>query len=152
MISVHVHEVLAQKGTDVLTANVGDTVYDSIARMVDLNVGSILVVDGNEVAGIFTERDYLRRIVLEGRTSKTTRVEEVMTADVIVVPPTQTVSECLAIMTEAKCRHLPVVEDGILAGIISIGDCAKEVSRAAVSEITHLESYIQTYLMGRYPA
>lgn len=152
MMNVHVHNVLDHKGTDVLTANVGETVYDCIARMVDLNVGSILVVDGDEVAGIFTERDYLRRIVLEGRTSKTTRVEEVMTKDVIAVPLTHTVNECLAIMTEAKCRHLPVVEDGALVGIISIGDCAKEVSRAAVHEITHLESYIQTYLMGRYPA
>src|SRR6056297_1570367 len=151
-MEITVETILREKGTEVLTTDPQSTVFDAIARMVDHNVGSILVIDGDEVEGIFTERDYLRRIVLEGRTSKTTRVEEVMTADVIVVPPTQTVSECLAIMTEAKCRHLPVVEDGILVGMISIGDCAKEVSRAAVNEITHLESYIQTYLMGRYPA
>ena len=150
-MTVQVKDILSAKGTDVVTAQPQEKVYDCIRRMVDHNVGSILIIDGDSVAGIFTERDYLRRVVLEGRTSKTTRVEEIMTRDVIAVPPTKTVNECMAIMTEVKCRHLPVVDNGALAGIISIGDCAKEVSRAAVAEITHLESYIQSYLMGRYP-
>lgn len=151
-IQVQVKDILEAKGREVVTAAPDETVYDCIDRMVDRNVGSILIVDGENVAGIFTERDYLRRIALEGRTSKTTRVAEVMTADVMAVPPTHTVNECMAIMTEAKCRHLPVVEDSVLLGVISIGDCVKEVSRAALAEVNQLESYIQTYIMGRYPA
>jgi CBS domain-containing protein len=145
--------LLDRKGTDVVAARPHETVYACIDRMVDHNVGSILVVDDDgRVVGIFTERDYLRRIALEGRTSRTTRVDAVMTRDVIAVSPAHTVDECLSIMTEAKCRHLPVVSEGSLLGIVSIGDCVKQRSRAALAEVDHLESYIQTFIMGRYPA
>ena len=147
-MKITVEEILRQKGTDVLTTDPNSTVFDAIARMVDHNVGSILVTDDGEIEGIFTERDYLRRIVLEGRTSKTTRVEEVMTKDVVWVDPSYTADECMALMTEHKCRHLPVLSDDDLSGIISIGDCVKQVSRTARSRVAELEKYIS----GRYPA
>jgi CBS domain-containing protein len=146
-MKITVETILREKGTDVLTTDPESTVFDAIARMVDLNVGSILVMDDGEVEGIFTERDYLRQIVLEGRTSKTTRVEEVMTTDVVWVDPSYTADECMALMTEHKCRHLPVLQDGDLTGIISIGDCVKQVSRTARSRVEELEKYIS----GRYP-
>jgi CBS domain-containing protein len=147
-MKITVEEILRQKGTEVLTTDPNSTVFDAIARMVDHNVGSILVTDDGEIEGIFTERDYLRRIVLEGRTSKTTRVEEVMTKDVVWVDLSYTADECMALMTEHKCRHLPVLSDDDLAGIISIGDCVKQVSRTARSRVEELEKYIS----GRYPA
>jgi CBS domain-containing protein len=116
--------------------------------MVQHNVGSILVMDHSEIAGIFTERDYLRRIALRGRTSRTTRVEEVMTTDVIRVKPDTSVEQCMQIMTAHKCRHLPVVDDDELVGIISIGDCVKQISHDAQSEANSLKAYIK----GQYPA
>jgi len=142
-----VHRILQRKGTDVLTTQPSVTVYDAIEQMVDHNVGSILVVDGETIAGIFTERDYLRRIVLRGRTSRTTRIAEVMTQEVVTVAPTDMVEECLSIMTEKKCRHLPVVDDGSLVGIVSIGDCVKQLSQAAQARAEELEDYIS----GAYP-
>ena len=147
-MEITVEEILRQKGTEVLTTDPNSTVFDAIARMVDHNVGSILVTDDGEIEGIFTERDYLRRIVLEGRTSKTTHVEEVMTTDVVWVDPNYTADECMALMTEHKCRHLPVLSDDALTGIISIGDCVKQVSRTARSRVEELQKYIS----GRYPA
>ena len=147
-MEVTVQKILRQKGTEVLTADPSSTVYDAIARMVDHNVGSILVVQDGDIEGIFTERDYLRRIVLEGRTSKTTRVDEIMTTDVVWVDPSYTADECMALMTEHKCRHLPVLKDNELAGIISIGDCVKQVSRTARSRVQELQKYIS----GQYPA
>ncbi len=147
-MKITVQEILRRKGTEVLTTDPSSTVFDAIAHMVDQNVGSILVTEDGEIEGIFTERDYLRQIVLEGRTSKTTRVEEVMTSDVVWVDPSYTADECMALMTEHKCRHLPVLDDGELTGIISIGDCVKEVSRTARSRVEELEKYIS----GRYPA
>jgi len=154
--TARVQNILEQKGTDVLTIRPDATVYRAIERMVSANVGSIIVLDASgkrgPIAGIFTERDYLRRIVLEGRTSPTTRVDEVMTTEVLVVAPETTVQQCMALMTEAKCRHLPVVSDDELQGIVSIGDCVREVSREAKLEVAHLQSYIQSVVMGRYPA
>ena len=147
-MEVTVQKILRQKGTEVLTTDPSSTVYDAIARMVDHNVGSILVVQDGDIEGIFTERDYLRRIVLEGRTSKTTRVDEIMTTDVVWVDPSYTADECMALMTEHKCRHLPVLKDNELAGIISIGDCVKQVSRTARSRVEELQKYIS----GQYPA
>lgn len=147
-MKITVEKILREKGTEVLTTTPSSTVFDAIARMVDQNVGSVLVMADGEIEGIFTERDYLRRIVLEGRTSKTTRVEEVMSTDVVWVDPSYTADECMALMTEHKCRHLPVLVDGDLAGIVSIGDCVKQVSRTARSRVEELEKYIS----GRYPA
>lgn len=147
-METRVSDILRHKGHDVVTGAPTDTVLECIATMVQHNVGSMLIMDDNQIAGIFTERDYLRRIALQGRTSRSTRVEEVMTKDVLYVEPDHTIDECLQIMTTHKCRHLPVVTDGQLDGIVSIGDCVKQVSRDAQSEAHTLKAYIT----GKYPA
>ena len=143
-----ISSILSHKGDDVVTITSGATVYDTIDKMVDHNVGAIVVTDDEgALQGIFTERDYLRRIVLQGRTSKTTNVEDVMTRDVICATPNHTVDDCMAMMTEKKCRHLPVLRDDRLAGIISLGDCVKVMLRAKKDEVRDLQHFIS----GGYP-
>lgn len=148
IMNTRVSDILRNKGHEVVTTSPEATVFECIATMVEHNVGSIVVTEGSDVSGIFTERDYLRRIVLQGRTSKTTRVDEVMTSDVITVTPDHTVEKCMSIMTAHKCRHLPVIDDGTLTGIVSIGDCVKQVSRDAQAEAETLKAYVT----GKYPA
>ena len=143
-MSTPVSSILSRKGDWVITIEPNATVFDTISRMVEHNVGAICVVQGGELVGIFTERDYLRRIILQGRASKTTRVEEVMTKDVVCATPDHTADDCMALMTEKRIRHLPVVEQGHVIGVISIGD----VVRAAIDDrdfhIQQLENYIAT--------
>lgn len=132
---------------DVLTTPPSATVYECIERMVDRDVGSIVVMDGKHLAGIFTERDYMRNIALKGRSSKTTEVQEVMTSDLATVSPDKPLDECLTIMTKLRCRHLPVVnDDEDLVGIISIGDCVKKIVDTAELEAARLQQYVtRTY-------
>ena len=147
-MTTRVADILRHKGSRVVTTSPETTVYDAIAKMVENNVGSILITDGDALAGIFTERDYLRRIILQGRTSKTTHIEEVMTADVIRAAPEATLKECMGAMTERRCRHLPVVDDGTLVGIISLGDCVKALLKKTEARVENLTAYIT----GQYPA
>ncbi len=147
-MKTRVRDLLKEKGIEVLTTPPDVTVFDTIEKMVDRNVGSIVVMEGARLVGIFTERDYLRRIVLQGRSSKTTELSEVMTKNVITVEYDATVDQCMTIMTEKKLRHLPVVEDGALCGIISIGDCVRHLSKEAQAEVEDLKNYIS----GQYPA
>lgn len=142
-----VSDLLRVKGRDVHTIESRASVLDAVRRMVDRNVGSLLVLDGEEIAGIITERDYLREIVLKGRTSRDTRVEAIMTKEVIVVGPEDTVEGCMAVMTEKRVRHLPVLRDGALEGLISIGDVVRQLSQDQRAEIRYLTDYIT----GRYP-
>lgn len=139
--------VLTAKGAQVHTIGPNDTVFDAVKKMVEVNSGSLLVTEGKEVRGIITERDYLRRIVLEGRTSKTTQVREIMTGQVVVVQPTTAVEEAMAIMTDRHIRHLPVVDKGGLCGIVSIGDLVKQISQDRKFEVQYLTHYIS----GKYP-
>lgn len=143
-----ISDVLARKGARVHTIAPTDTVFDAVKRMVELNTGSLLVVDGQGVRGIITERDYLRRIVLEGRTSKATRVAEIMTERVVVVEPGTDVQDAMAIMTDRHIRHLPVLDGDDLVGIVSIGDLVKQVSQDRKYEI----QYLTDYITGKYPA
>ena len=143
-----ISEVLARKGNHVITAELDDTVYEAITRMSANKVGSVLVVLGNQVCGVFTERDYLRRVVLHGRTSKTTRVEEVMQRSVVFVHPRRTIMEAMDMMTKARCRHMPVVQDGKLVGLVSMGDCVKRLIETQREKVRHLRAYIS----GAYPA
>lgn len=147
-MKVRVADILNRKGHDVVSTGTSSTVYEAIAKMVDQNVGSILILDEGRLCGIFTERDYLRRIILQGRSSKTTNIEDVMTPDVFGVDPSYTVDECMAIMTEKKCRHLPVMENDQLVGVISIGDCVRELSANAQARV----QYLTDYITGKYPA
>jgi CBS domain-containing protein len=142
-----VAEILNSKGSAVHSIRSDATVYDAVKAMVAHNVGSLLVTEGEDVKGILTERDYLREIVLKGRTSRETLVREVMSTEVIVVEPDRTVEDCMAIMTGRRIRHLPVVNAGKLVGIVSIGDLVKQ--RAAEREVEI--RYLTDYITGKYP-
>lgn len=143
-----VSDVLAHKATDVLTIGIDATVFEAIGKMEERNVGSIVILDDfGELAGIFTERDYLRRIVLQNRTSKTTRVGEVMSNEVITAPADFPIEKCMDIMTEERIRHIPVIDKGRMIGIVSIGDLVKHLCQERSHEIKNLTDYIT----GRYP-
>jgi CBS domain-containing protein len=132
----------------VLTTEPTATVFECIDRMVDRDVGSIVVMDGEAIAGIFTERDYMRNIALKGRSSKETEVQTVMTTDVATVAPDEPLADCLRLMTELRCRNLPVTdEEGELVGLVSIGDGVKRVVKTAEAETARLQQYIS----GSYP-
>ena len=133
----------------VLTTEPSATVFECIGRMVDRDVGSIVVMEGETIVGIFTERDYMQSIALKGRSSDETEVREVMTSDVATVHPEDSLVDCLQLMTELRCRHLPVVDDdGELVGLVSIGDGVKEVIETAKRETDRL----QRYITGQYSA
>jgi CBS domain-containing protein len=137
-----VSEILRKKGTDVLKIEAAATVFDAIKRIVELNVGSILVTEGDQVVGIMTERDYLRKVAVHGRTSHDTTVGEIMSSPLVYVTPQTTIDESMAIMTDRRIRHLPVVEDDDVVGIISIGDVVKFQSNEQSFQIKYLTEYI----------
>ena len=120
----------------------GDSVLDALQRMAEKRIGALLVMEGETIVGIVTERDYARKIALLGRTSAATLVRDVMTADVMYVRPTQTSQECMALMTENRLRHLPVVDGARLVGLISIGDLVKDIISEQQFMIEQLEHYI----------
>jgi CBS domain-containing protein len=138
-----VRQILAGKA-GVHTVSPDDTIFDALRLMADKNVGAVLVLSGGEIAGIVSERDYARKVVLLGRTSKTTPVREIMTTDVISVEPGWTADQCMALMTDRRIRHLPVVENGALVGIISIGDVVRAVVDSQQFVIKSLENYIMS--------
>jgi CBS domain-containing protein len=117
-------------------------VFEAVQEMVEANVGSLLVTDGGDIVGIVTERDYLRRVTLEGRTDKDTAVGEIMTAPLVVVTPETEIDECMAVMTDRRIRHLPVVDGGDVVGVVSIGDLVKFRSKQQSFEIQYLTDYI----------
>ena len=137
-----VWEILAEKGRSVLKIEADASVHEAVERMVEANVGSLLVTESGEVTGIVTERDYLRRVAVEGRTDSETCVREIMSSPLIVVTPQTSVDECMALMTNRRLRHLPVVDAGEVAGIVSIGDVVKFQSRQQSFEIQFLHDYI----------
>jgi CBS domain-containing protein len=139
-----VAKILSEKGGDVISIPGDATVFDTIKKMVEANVGAILVTggDSDKIEGIFTERDYLRRIAVEGRTSRDTLVRDVMTAPVIVVSPETTVEEAMALMTDRRIRHAPVVDDDRLLGMVSIGDLVRLQSQEQSFKIRYLTEYI----------
>jgi CBS domain-containing protein len=140
-----VAKVLEGKGGNVLQIEASATVFDAIKRMVEANVGALLVTEGGRVGGIVTERDYLRRVTLEGRTEEDTLVREIMTAPLVYVTPETSVEECMAVMTERRIRHVPVFADGReLVGIVSIGDLVKFQSREQSFQIKFLTEYIES--------
>jgi CBS domain-containing protein len=138
-----VSEILGDKGREVLEIEADASVLEAVKRMVEANVGSLLVRDGGEVAGIVTERDYLRSVALEGPTDEQVTVREIMSSPLIVVSPETTIDECMALMTDRRIRHVPVVgEDGDVVGIVSIGDVVKFKSKQQSFEIRYLTDYI----------
>jgi IMP dehydrogenase len=139
----HVSDILADKGRDVLGVDGSATVYDAIAKMVEGNVGALLVYEGDRLAGIVTERDYLRRVTLEDRDERTTPVREITSAELVYVDPDASIDECMAVMTERRIRHLPVLtNDHEVVGIVSIGDVVKFQSKEQSVQIRFLTEYI----------
>ena len=143
-----VADILARKGSQVHTVQHDASVFEALEAMVDRNVGSLVVLRGEAIAGIFTERDYLRRVAREGRAPRTTRVGEVMTECLVCLDPGYSVEDCMAIMSQERLRHLPVLHDGRLAGLVSIGDLVKHLSAEREVEVRYLIDYIS----GKYPA
>lgn len=137
-----ISDIIDRKGAMVLSVDHEDSVLDAIRLMSDVNIGAVLVTQGNLISGIFTERDYLQKVALDSRSSKDTRVSEVMSTPVITARPEDTVQECLEVMTNCRCRHLPVVDGEELLGIVSIGDLVKRVLDEKESEIEQLSHYI----------
>ena len=138
-----VSEILGEKGREVLEIEADASVLEAVKRMVEANIGSLLVRDDGEVAGIVTERDYLRSVALEGPTNEQVTVREIMSSPLIVVSPETTIDECMALMTDRRIRHVPVVgEDGDVVGIVSIGDVVKFKSKQQSFEIRYLTDYI----------
>ncbi len=139
---ITVKEFLQTKGHDVLSITPDATVYEALKIMADKNVGALVVLDGETVAGIMSERDYARKVILHGKSSREMQVREIMTTSVYYVRPEQTLQECMAQMTDKRVRHLPVLEDDRLVGIISIGDVVKTIIADQEFTIKLLETYI----------
>lgn len=137
-----VKQLLDGKGYQVWTVGPDQSVLDAIKLMAEKGVGALVVVDGGKVVGIITERDYARKVILQERSSRTTPVRDIMTARVICTHLANTAEECMAVMTDKRVRHLPVMDDGQLVGIISIGDLVKSIIDHQQFMIEQLESYI----------
>jgi CBS domain-containing protein len=138
-----VKHLLDAKGRKVLSISADASVFDAIKMMADESVGSLVVLDENDgLVGIVTERDYARKVIVKGRSSGDTRVADIMTADVLTTSGDRTVNSCMEIMTEKKLRHLPVVEDGRVIAMVSIGDLVQAIIADQKEEIEHLEQYI----------
>ena len=137
-----VRNILQDKGQKVQSASPDMLVIDALRIMAENNVGALVVVKGDEVAGIFSERDYARKLVLKGKSHDNTAIKEIMTPNVITVKPEQSMDDCMTLMTSKRIRHLPVVEDRKLVGIISIGDVVKAVISEKEQLIKQLENYI----------
>src|SRR4249919_320327 len=138
-----VRHILQQKGRNLWTIAPDATLFHALAKMAEKDVGSLVVMDGEKLVGIITERHYSRNVVLKGKTSPTTLVAEIMETNVIHVRPEQSVELCMALMTDKRVRHLPVVEDAKVIGIVSIGDLLKHIISKKEFAIDQLEHYIQ---------
>jgi CBS domain-containing protein len=140
-----VSEILNLKGTKVYSIAPEAMVFEAVKLMADKNVGALLVTEGEKLVGIISERDYTRKVVLKGRSSKDTAVRQILSGDVIHVTPTQTVEECMRLMTNHRIRHLPVLEGEQIVGIVSIGDLVNWIISAQTSTIEQLQTYIAGY-------
>ena len=139
---LRVSQILEHKGGMVLSVDIDETVLDAISLMAQLNIGAVLVQKDDTIVGIFTERDYLQKIALKSVSSKDVRVRDVMTTPVISAKPSDSIEHCMETMTTCNCRHLPVVENGTLLGIVSIGDLVKKMLEEKQNEVEKLSEYI----------
>jgi len=142
-----VNDILRHKGSQVWSIGPNATVYDAIRMMADKNVGALLVMEGERLVGIISERDYTRKVLLKGRASKDTPVCEIQTTDPLCVTPDHSVEECLRLMTEHRCRHLPVVQDQKVVGLVSIGDLVNWI----ITQQSHTIRQLEAYITGGYP-
>lgn len=137
-----VRDILTRKGNDVWSISPSASVYDAMKLMADKGIGALLVMEGEKLVGIISERDYARKVILQGRSSRTTSVEKIMTSRVAYAEPGQNIEECMAVMTEKRIRHLPVMEASQVRGVISIGDLVKSIIDEQKFIIEQLERYI----------
>ena len=137
-----ISEIIENKGGMVLSVDINESVLDAINLMAQLNIGAVLVQDNDTISGIFTERDYLQKIALKSLSSQETRVGDVMTTPVVSADPGDSIQQCMETMTTCRCRHLPVVNDGKLLGIVSIGDLVKKMLDEKEIEVEQLSQYI----------
>jgi len=144
-----VRDILKTKGNEVYSVEPTQTVYEAIAKMDELNIGALVVMNDKSLKGILSERDYRSKVILKGRSSKSTPVSEIMTGDVYCVVASDSVKRCMSIMTNKKIRHLPVMDQDTVVGVISIGDLVKSIISKQKDEISNLRHYIQG--QGSYP-
>jgi CBS domain-containing protein len=136
------NDILKDKGRKILSVKPTDTVLEALGVMAEYDIGAVLVMDDEKLVGVFTERDYARKVVLAGRSSKDSQVKDVMTVHVVCVSPQRTIDECMALMTNKRLRHLPVVDHKRVIGIVSIGDLVKATIDDQQFTITQLQMYI----------
>jgi CBS domain-containing protein len=141
-VSGTIGAILRQKRNDIFSIRSDSTVFEAIEMMDAKNVGALLVMDGEQLNGIISERDYTRKVFLRGKRSRETKVAEIMSTNVAVTHPREPVEKCLRLMTDKRIRHLPVVEGNQVVGVISIGDLVKHVISCQQAAIAHLENYI----------
>jgi len=134
--------ILARKGSTVWSIAPTAMVFDAIALMADKNIGALPVLENDRLIGIISERDYTRKVILKGKSSQETRVEEIMTQDLVTADPTDTVVDCMRVMTEERVRHLPVIKGAKMVGVLSIGDLVKCLISAQAETIDNLEQYL----------
>ena len=137
-----VQHLLDAKGRDIISVTADVSVLDAIKLMAEKTIGSLLIMQGDELQGIMTERDYARKVIIKGRSSETTAVGEIMTTDICSATSNETVNDCMTLMTKRKIRHLPVIDDGTVVGMLSIGDLVQAIISDQQEEIQHLEQYI----------
>ena len=137
-----VRQLIQRKGNDVWTVKPDQTVFDALSLMAEKKIGALLVFDDDQLVGIFSERDYARKVILKGKSSRDTAVGEIMTENVVCIRPVQSMSDCMALMTDKRIRHLPILDDNQIIGVISIGDVVKEIISEQEFVIGQLENYI----------
>ena len=147
-VSGTISAILKEKGSQVWTINPNEKVFDAIRLMSDKNVGALLVVEGEKLLGVISERDYTRKVALKGKSSRDIAVREIVSTEPVTVTPSHSIEDCMRLMTLHRIRHLPVIEDAKIAGIVSIGDLVNWIISAQAMAIGQLEGYIH----GQYPA
>lgn len=142
-----VQQILQKKGGAIFSVKPDETVYNALELMAEKNIGAVLVMENDELAGIFSERDYARKVILLEKSSKTTPVKEIMTSTVFCLTPQHSVDDCMNLISEKRIRHLPIMDDQRVIGVISIGDIVQAVIAQQASTIEHLENYITTGIL-----
>jgi CBS domain-containing protein len=141
-VSITVGQVLRAKGHGFHAVGPEATAYDALEIMAEKNVGALLVIEGGKLAGVFSERDYARKVILKGKSSKNTKVRELMSSPPITIGSQTSLRDCMVLMTENHIRHLPVINDGVLMGVMSIGDVVNAIISEQTTAINELENYI----------